>query len=182
MDALGSTAADLLLWSWRLYAAPAILGLGLIAALGRVFQLGPARMWPKAAYVALEVAVEAVRLLIMAVVIGLGDLAAGFRRTTAFFMAGDLGAALTRLGVGWMHHWPQALAAIGAFVIVAVILNVIVFAIAPLVPLRRLADAAGVPAYDDAGSKTAVVLFIKNLTIIPFTMVWLWGLLLFLSK
>jgi hypothetical protein len=184
LDALGSTAAYLLLWAWEFYVAnaPVILGLAVIAAAGRALQVGPLKSWPKPAYIAFEIAVEAVRLLIVVVVVGLGDLGAGAQKFGAFFAGGEQHAALGRLATGWAHHWPETLAALGAFVSIAVILNVVVFAVSPLVPARLLAGAAGMHGIDEARSRIAVVLFIKNLTIIPFTVIWVWGLLLYLSR
>lgn len=176
-----SPGVALLRWSFGLFlgAAPWILGLGLLAAIGRAIQVGPARAWPRPAYVAFEIIVEALRLLIFAVVIGLGDPVAGVRKITAFFAGAPL-QALARVGHGLRQHWPETLAALLLFSLVAVGANLAAFGAAALPPVRRIATA--LPGADQDRSKLATVLFIKNLTIIPFTMVWLWGLLLFLNR
>jgi hypothetical protein len=162
-------------------AAPWILSLGLIAAVGRAFQVGPGRTWPKPAYVAFEVAVELVRLTIILVVIGQGDPLAGAHRIGAFFSGTGHSEALGRLAQGWGQHWAEALLALVLFVIAAGAANVVTFTIAGLGPVRGLAAALGIAKAGDKASKLAVVLFLKNLTIIPFTMIWLWELLLFLA-
>jgi hypothetical protein len=179
-----SPGLQLLSGSVRLFAsaAPWILGLGLIAAAGRAIQVGPGRNWPKPAYVAFEIAVELVRLTIILVAIGGGDPLEGAHRIASFFSGPDHSEALGRLARGWGQRWAQALAALVLFAIAAGLANVATFAIAGLAPVRGLAARAGIAGADDKASKLAVVLFLKNLTIIPFTMIWLWGLLLFLAR
>ena len=179
-----SPGLALLAWSLGLFGrnAPLILSLALIAAVGRTIQVGRARNWPKPAYVAFEIAVEAVRLLIVVVVIGLGDPQAGAHAIAAFVSGDGRGAALAHLASGWTHRWPQTLVALVLFAVVAVLANVTVFAIAAASPVRRLAIRVGIAGPDEGRATTAIVLFIKNLTIIPFTAVWIWGLLLFLSR
>jgi hypothetical protein len=178
-----SPGVELLRWSFDLFlaAAPWILGLGLLAAVGRAIQVGPARAWPKPAFIAFEIAVESLRLLIFVVVIGLGDPAAGIHRIAAFFSGDTASHAFTRIGQGLGRRWPEALAALGLFALVGVGANVLTFALAGAAPVRRVA-AAALPGAEQSRTKLATVLFIKNLTIIPFTMVWLWGLLLFLNR
>jgi hypothetical protein len=178
-----SPGVELLRWSFGLFltASPWILGLGLLAAIGRAIQVGPGRAWPRPGYVAFEVLVECLRLLIFAVVIGLGDPAQGVRRIAAFISGGSASEALGRLGQGLGQRWPEALAALVLFALVAVVANLATFATAGLPSVRRLAAAALQDA-DQARGKLAAVLFIKNLTIIPFTIIWLWALLLYLNR
>ena len=178
-----SPGVELLGWSLRLFltAAPWILGLGLLAAAGRAIQVGPGRAWPKPAYVAFEIVVEALRLLIFVVVIGLGHPAAGVHSIAAFFHDDAASHAFARIGQGLARRWPEALAALALFALVSVGANLLTFAAANL-PLVRRAAAAALPDADQSRLKLATVLFNKNLTIIPFTMIWLWGLLLLLNR
>jgi hypothetical protein len=177
-----SPGVQLLGWSFALFlrAAPWILALGLLAAVGRSIQVGPGRAWRKPAYVAFEILVESVRLLILVVVIGLGDPVAGARKIAAFF-SGAAFEAFGRMGYGLRQRWPEALAALVLFAFAGVAANLLTFTTAGLPPVRRVA-AAALPGVDRSRAKLATVLFIKNLTIIPFTMVWLWGLVLLLDR
>ncbi len=174
----------LVVWSLGFFGRHAlvVLGLALIAAIGRVLQIGRAKRLPKPGYIALEIGVEVVRLAMVLAIFGDGDPLAAAKGARAWLSAPGRSSLLARLAGGLGLHWPQVLIAALVFVLVAVVANMIIFALARSTRVLALAGGLGVEAPDQKSLRLAVMLFIKNLTIIPFTVIWVWGLLAFLIR
>ncbi len=154
--------------------APVLLGLGLAGAVGRVLQVGRLRRASGPLRAALEIAVEGSRVVMVLAIVGAGDPIAGARALGALLQPGATSAALARLQAGWAARWQELLTAFALFALVAVGANLAIFALARAAPLRVAFVRLGGLDPDDGGLPLAIVLFVKNLTIIPFTMVWLW--------
>lgn len=183
-DALPSAGVfGLLSWSLAFCVrhGAVIFGLALLAAVGRALQVGRGGRWPKPVYGLAEIAVEAVRLVMVLAIVGFGDPFAGARAVGGLFSGAAFGAAIGRLLGGLKAHGLAALLDLAAFAVLAVLVNLAVFAIARWAPMLAAARRLSSGNADDKSLRLAVVLLLKNLTIIPFTAVWLWGMLLMLS-
>jgi hypothetical protein len=183
-DSLVGTALGLLAWAFGFFGRHILIifGIGLLAALGRALQVSRKTAFSKAGYVAFEVVVEAVRALIIFAVVGAGDLRSGVQAIWRFLAStGDRSAALNALVHGVTLRWPTMLACFIAFSLAGAAANVAIFTGASALSSAAAARLGPSPDEDKA-RKLGIVLFIKNLTVIPFTVVWLWGLVMLLAR
>ncbi len=140
-------------------------------------------MFSRPAYVALEIGVEGLRAVMILAIIGGGDVLAGVRSIWRFLTTPavrDVG--LSHLSGNLGLHWVDALENLAAFAVVGLIANLIIFGIASNSRVLAAVRRAGLAAPDEKARKLALVLFVKNITIIPFSAVWLWGLVLLLAR
>lgn len=147
---------------------PMTLTLGLVAALGRTLQEGIAGPVSRGTFVALEILVESSRLLLVLHVLGMGSFLTGWivlkgavrglRGSRAIF--GDV------LRHGWRGLLWNAL----GFLALAAVANIAIFAWARHGSTLAMLQHCGWVA-EQAGP-WVTVLFVKNLTIIPWTLVF----------
>ena len=169
-----------LTWAVWLYATrPVLLSLALVAATGRALQVGWAEQHAPNVFWLLEFAVEPARLLIVVAVLGAGRLNLGAHTLRKF----------------WAHRHnvnsPSALAAVFEWSrirrfsrsLFAALLAMAAFALAGNWLIGQVAQAPGVLAFtralldaDAATGAMAIILFLKNVSLIPIGIIWYGGL------
>ena len=158
-----------------------ILGLGLIAALGRVIQLGGFGQITGWMNVILEVVVESARILIFLYVLGLANVKNGVLRIKHVLTNKDdrkslLTNAIQKLKTQWLS---LCLNIIG-FLVIASIINYLIDLLAYETCLYLTLKTDGILAV--SSSEWTILLFFKNLTVIPLTLIFDTVLLLWLAN
>ena len=152
-------------WTLRFIAAHPgqVLGLSLVAALGRAVQLGGLGPVGPIATALLEVVVESARVLLFFAVIGMGRVVEGLRTAASVFARPPSGwrASGRRVRARLRAEWRALLADLAVFGLIALAVNAAIEAVAPP------------GAY-------ALIFLLKNLTVIPLTIVFQGGLFLFM--
>ena len=149
-----------------------ILILGAMAGLGRFFQEGGYGEISNSMHGILEVVVNGARLLIILHIIGQGYMQAGFRNVTNLF-------TLTKSE--WHRIWDNvkdnflnnAITILTNFIIlivVAVIFNIALFALFDYTTFLEWLKSTALISPE--ASKWPVLLFFKNISIIPFTLIF----------
>jgi hypothetical protein len=155
--------------------------LGLIAAFGRVIQLegfGQITSWTN---ILLEVIIESSRILLFLYVLGLANVKSGFLRIKRFFTSKDnkktyFTSAIQKLRKQWL---PFSLDIIG-FLIIAWCINYLIDLVAYETCLYLTLKKDGI--LTESSSEWPILLFFKNLTVIPLTLIFDAVLVLWLSN
>ncbi|HEU4859057.1 MAG TPA: hypothetical protein VFT15_04440 [Chitinophagaceae bacterium] len=158
-----------------------IMGLGLIAAFGRVIQLGGFGQITGWMNVILEVVVESARILLFLYVLGLANVKNGLLRIKHILTHKDdrktlLTNAIHKLKKQWLS---LSLNIIG-FLVIASIINYLIDLLAYETCLYLSLKTDGILA--ESSSEWTVLLFFKNLTVIPLTLIFDTVLLLWLAN
>ena len=158
-----------------------IMGLGLIAALGRVIQLGGFGQITNWMNVILEVVVESARILLFLYVLGFANVKNGVLRIKHLLTHRDnrkklLTNAIHKLKKQWL---PLSLNIIG-FLVIASIINYLIDLLAYETCLYLSLKTDGILA--ESSSEWTILLFFKNLTVIPLTLIFDTVLLLWLAN
>jgi hypothetical protein len=171
---------DLIVWSFQFYGSNFIplLGLMLVAALGRAVQMKAVGEITSGQYLLLEIAVELSRVLLVVLVLGEGNIKRGFRRCKrAFTMKKYERKALWNIMVrNFKAYWPALLWNFTIFCMLAFLINYCIEVIASNQSvLLWLKDWHILHA---SASANPVVFLLKNFTVIPFTIIFEFGILL----
>jgi hypothetical protein len=157
------------------------MGLGLIAAVGRVIQLGGFGQITSWMNVILEVIVESARILLFLYVLGLANVKNGILRIRHLLTHKDnrkklLTNAIHKLKKQWLS---LSLNIIG-FLVIASIINYLIDLLAYETCLYLSLKSDGILA--ESSSEWTILLFFKNLTVIPLTLIFDTVLLLWLAN
>ena len=181
-------AREMLLRGWeilfralRFYGAnlPAILLIMSFAAVGRALQLGaagpPGPLWSGI----LEVAVEGSRALFVVFLIGHGSVRQGYRNVLALFGKGRANwhGAANEGTSSRRVDWAGMVLSLLLFGLVAWGMNVMIASVASRPDLLAGLRRCGYMAED--ANPYGVLLFMKNLTVIPLTLVFNYVLVMF---
>lgn len=148
-----------------------ILSLGLVAAFGRVIQLGGFGEIAAWANIFLEVVVEAARLFLFLFVLGLANVKKGCLRIWKLFTtAGRRQLSFAVLIRNVRTQGISIILNIIGFSVIAIILNYIINLVAYQTCLFLNLKNNGILA--ESSSEWTILLFFKNLTVIPFTLVF----------
>lgn len=148
-----------------------ILGLGLVAAFGRVIQLGVFGEINSTTHVLLEISIEASRILLFLFVLGLASIKEGLLRIKRFFTQKQ------NRREGWKNavqnmkkHWLVIAVNFIGFAAIAWSLNYLIDALAyQTCFFLKLKQDSILTA---TSSEWTILLFFKNLSVIPFTLVF----------
>ncbi|HEX6848691.1 MAG TPA: hypothetical protein VF144_17015 [Chitinophagaceae bacterium] len=158
-----------------------ILGLGLIAALGRVIQLGGFGQIPTWMNIVLEVVIESARLLLFLYVLGLANIKKGVLRIKHLLTHKDNRKKLMTIATQKLKkEWISVSLNIIGFLLVAWAINYLIDLLAYQTCLYLTLKKDGILA--EASSEWTILLFFKNLTVIPLTLIFDTLLLLWLSN
>lgn len=146
-----------------------VIGLGLVAGFGRVIQLGgfgPITSWMN---ITMEIVIETARILIFLYVLGFSDIKKGVLRIRHFFSHKKdrqlhLAAAKQKL----KRQWLLIIVNVLAFLIIASGINYLIDVLAYETCLYLTLKEDGILA--DSSSVWTILLFFKNLSVIPFTL------------
>lgn len=158
-----------------------VLGLGLIAALGRVVQLEGFGKISASTNILLEIIVEAARIVLFLYVLGFANLKKGLLRIQHFFTnkckrKQQWKTALQNTKKGWAAI---VLNLVG-FLFIAWTLNYLIELLAYETCFYLTLKKDGILA--PTSSEWTILLFFKNLSVIPFTLVFETLLLLWLTN
>jgi hypothetical protein len=148
-----------------------ITGLGCIAAFGRVIQLGgfgEITFWLN---VVLEVVVESVRVLLFLYVLGLASIKDGFLRMRRLFIHKNNRKALLTIAIQKLKkQWLAVLLNTIGFLLIAWAINYLIDLLAYKTCLYLTLKKEGILAA--SSSEWAILLFFKNLSVIPFMLIF----------
>lgn len=145
---------------------------GITAGVGRYNQEVGIGELSATTHALLEIIVNLARVLIILVVIGQGHLQAGFNNVINVFRlsTADWQEVWTNVKGNFSSNFLAILVNLILFIVIAVIINITLFALFEYTAfLTWLKSAAFI---NHAASKWPVVLFLKNISIIPFTLVF----------
>ena len=148
-----------------------ILGLGLISAFGRVIQLGGFGEIPGWLYIVLEIIVESSRIMLFLFVLGLANIKKGIVRIQDLFTKKDMLRSNWSVSIKKIKkQWLSVLLNLVAFLIIAGIVNYLIDQLAYQTCLYLSLKDRGILV--DSSSEWTILLFFKNLSVIPFTLVF----------
>jgi hypothetical protein len=147
-----------------------IMTLGLIAGLGRVIQLKGFGPVSPTAHLVLEIIIEAARVLLFVYVVGSANISVGFRRIIAGFR--DKRGSRHQLSHALRHFkpkWKELLLNLVAYLTIAWLINLFIDHLAYETCLYLTMKQNGL--LSETSSEWTIILFFKNLTVIPLTLV-----------
>jgi hypothetical protein len=148
-----------------------ILALGLVAAFGRVIQLGGLGSIPKWANIALEVIIEFSRLVIVLFVLGMTNIKRGGTFVREVITSWRKMKACLRVAVSrFKTHWVTVSLNLLVFMSTVFIINFMIDQLAYETCLLISLKDNGI--LSEKSSEWSILLFFKNLTVIPFTLVF----------
>jgi hypothetical protein len=158
-----------------------ILGLGLVAAFGRVIQLGGFGEIPAWANIVLEVAVEGSRVLIILFVLGIANVKRGALAIGRLFSRRSNLKAYWSIAIKKMKtQWIQISLSLIGFLVIAGGINFLIDTLAYETCFYLTLKREGILV--DNTSEWTILLFFKNISVIPFTLVFETLLLLWLTR
>jgi len=159
----------------------AIIGLGLIAAFGRVIQLGGFGEIANWMNIVLEVVIESARILLFLYVLGLANVRSGVLRIKHLLTHKDHGKKLLTSSIQKLKkHWFSISLNVIAFLLIAWAINYLIELLAYETCFYLTLKKDGILA--DSSSEWTLLLFFKNLTVIPLTLIFDTVLLLWLTN
>lgn len=158
-----------------------LLALGLIAALGRVIQLGGFGEVSRFTHMLLEIVIEGSRIALLLFVFGLANMKTGLGHVVRLFTGRVSVRSYARQAWSKMKsRWPALTLSFVAFALIAWCLNLLIDQLAYETCLYLTLKREGVLV--DTSSEWTILLFFKNLSVIPFTLVFETFLLLWLAN
>ncbi len=146
-----------------------VMALGLVAAFGRVIQLGGFGQVTSTTSVILEIVIESARVLLFLYVLGFSDVGKGVSRIRTFFVNRESRRLhLIAAGNNLKNHWLLILLNFIAFLLVAAALNYLIDLLAYKTCLYLKLKEDGI--LSPSSSEWTILLFFKNLSVIPFTL------------
>lgn len=160
---------------------PLLFGLGLIAALGRVAQLGGFGDLSAGVNFLLEVIVESSRVLIFLFVLGIANIQKGFEHLKRLLTGKvSLKAAWTVVVHKTKHEWVSPLLSFIAFILIAGVINFLIDQLAYQTCLLLSLKTNGI--LTPVSTEWTILLFFKNILVIPFTLVFETMLILWMTQ
>jgi hypothetical protein len=145
-----------------------IFGLGLIAAFGRVLQLGGFGQITPGFNIFLEVVVEFVRVLIFVYVLGMASIRNGALRIKQVLTDKASRTFYWRIGVQKIkRQWVEILVNFFAFISIAWMINYLIDLLAYQTCLYLALKENRI--LSQTSSEWSIILFVKNISVIPFT-------------
>jgi hypothetical protein len=150
---------------------PVIMSLGLVAGIGRVIQLGGFGAISGTVYLVLEVIIETARLLLVIYVVGSASIPVGISRIGKIFSRDSNRRQLAKRAVSSIRSkWKSLLMNFVLYLVIAWLINVFIDHIAYETCLYLTMRQHGI--LNDQTSEWTIILFFKNLTIIPLTLIF----------
>ena len=149
-----------------------VFGAGLIAGLGRAIQLGAMHEVSGGVNTLLEIIIETARILTFLLVLGEGSIGKGTQSVRSIFLLNRAqwksiwSVVITRIKVNWIALVINLL----MYSVVAFIINFIIDKVAYDTELLTMLQNSHILA--PKTSEWVLLLFFKNLTVIPFTIIF----------
>lgn len=145
--------------------------LGLIAGLGRVIQLGGFGTIAYSVNIILEIVINSARIVLFIYVLGFADIRIGFGRVKHFFTnKRDRKESLLTAWHNLKEKWASVLLNFIFFGLIAGLLNYLIDALAYETCLFLKLKEGGI--LSTGSSEWTILLFFKNLSVIPFTLIF----------
>ena len=158
-----------------------IITLGLIAAFGRVIQLGGFGAISSWTNIVLEVIVESTRILLFLYVLGMASIRDGVLRIKRFFIHKENRRLHVSMAIDKLKkQWLPILLNITGFLMIAFAINYLIDLLAYETCLYLSLKKDGI--LSASASEWTVLLFFKNLSVIPFTLAFEAGFLLWITN
>jgi hypothetical protein len=155
--------------------------LGLVAGIGRVAQLGGFGEVSPFKHGLLEVLVEGSRVAILLFVVGIANVRRGFRHVVRLLSGKVAIGKIARTAWSGMRlRWIAFSLSFIAFILIAGVINVLIDQLAYETCLYLTLKREGILA--GGASEWTILLFFKNISVIPFTLVFETCLLLWLAN
>ena len=148
-----------------------IISLGLIAAFGRVIQLGGFGEITTTFTIVLEIIIEASRILLFLYVLGLANIKNGILRIKRFFtQKKNRKLQWTNAVRKFKQQWFSIVLNLAGFSLIAWVINYLIDLLAYQTCLYLTLKKNGLLV--ESSSEWTILLFFKNLSVIPFTLVF----------
>lgn len=149
-----------------------ILILGLVAGTGRFIQEGGSGEISSSTHGILEVVVNGARLFIIFVVIGQGSIQAGFRNFINIFRfnRNRWHIVWANVKANFSNNFPAIFINFIIYIVIAIIINIALFALFEYTSFLVWLKSGSL--INVTASKWPVLLFLKNISIIPYTLVF----------
>ena len=148
-----------------------IIGLGFIAALGRTIQLGAFGQISPGVKMVLELVIESSRILIFLFVLGIANIKNGLFRIKLLLADGQFRKQHRATAVKQLKtQWPSILLNLVAFSVIAFFINYLIDLLAYKTCLYFTLQNRGIIA--PTSSEWTIILFFKNISVIPFTLIF----------
>lgn len=147
-----------------------VFSLGLVAAIGRAVQLKALGSISPTADLLLEIGVESVRIALFLYALGAANMSRGVNRLRRFLANGATRNESWRLIAQRLRrHWPALIANVLLFAGIAFVINAFIDHIAYETCLYIALKTRQL--LDGQASEWVLILFFKNLSVIPFTLI-----------
>ncbi|RIV19990.1 hypothetical protein DYU11_24045 [Fibrisoma montanum] len=158
-----------------------IFGLGLVAAFGRAIQLKAFGPISPLTHTSLEVVIESARILLFFYALGLTNVRTGFTKLAQFVKDKAGRSAGWRLAVkNLRERWLTMLINFVAFLLIAWLFNALINHIAYETCLYITLQSRQL--LSEHSSEWVLILFFKNISVIPFTLIFQAILILWLTN
>ena len=158
-----------------------LLVLGLIAAFGRTIQLGAFGKISALVKILLEIVIELSRVLMIIFVLGIANFRKGITKTRTFFANRQRRKQYRVTAFRTIQlQWPQMLLNVLAFAVLAFAVNYLIDLLAYQTCLYLTLKTKGIIA--TTSSEWTIILFFKNISVIPFTLIFYGVFLLWVTK
>jgi len=158
-----------------------IFGLGLVAAFGRAIQLKAFGPISPLTHTSLEVVIESARILLFFYALGLTNVRTGFAKLVQFVKDKAGRSAGWRLAVkNLRERWLTMLINFVAFLLIAWLFNALINHIAYETCLYITLQSRQL--LSEHSSEWVLILFFKNISVIPFTLIFQAILILWLTN
>ena len=148
-----------------------IFGLGLVAALGRATQLGAFGQIPSGLHILVEAVVNVARLLIFLYALGLTNVRTGAIRLAALFTNNRSRRQNWQLASQKLRaEWAAILLNLIVFLLIAFLINLLIDHIAYQTCMYAKLKAGNI--ISGQASEWTLILFYKNISVIPFTLIF----------
>jgi len=148
-----------------------ILGLGLIAAFGRAAQLGAFGEVSSGFHVCLEVLIQSSRLLIFIYTLGLTNVRRAIFGVRDLFANKNIRTANWQIAIQKIRsEWPSLLANLFIYLLIALVINKLIDYAAYQTCLYYKLKSSEI--ISNKSSEWVIILFFKNLSVIPLTLVF----------
>jgi hypothetical protein len=148
-----------------------VLTLGMAAAMGRVIQLGAFGPISSALHLVLEIIIEGARLMIFAYALGLTNVRKGFARIMQIFTKSDAWKSNWIIAKARMKSdWKSLLMSMVIYLLIAWVINLLIDYTAYQTCLYYKLKINRI--ISEGASEWVIILFFKNLSVIPLTLIF----------
>jgi hypothetical protein len=174
---------SLLSWAFNFYFRNflSLVSICLIAAMGRIIQFKAFGEISLFSYWTIEIAVEVSRIVFLLLIVGAGDIGIGGKRLRHLIMRGNnFRNSFRKIRSNFQKNWKVILLNFLLFSCFAFLLNMLIKHSAVCIVWADFFK--NVNPFQAGSASTQFTFFIKNLTVIPFTLIFELAIFFFLTE